>query len=170
MNNHTDEPKAGSGHYHTHSDGTTYFHCHDDHETHGHHKDSSAVHTHEHAHENGMVYSHEHAHDNAEAHEHVHAHGHTHSHTHTHDPKDIRKIVNRLSRSIGHLESVKRMVENNVDCSDVLIQIAAVRAELTNAGKLLLKEHLEHCIVEAVAENDPVAIQKMNEAIDKFMK
>lgn len=170
MNNHTDEPKAGSGHYHTHSDGTTYFHCHDDHETHGHHNDSSAVHTHEHTHENGMVYSHEHAHDNAEAHEHVHVHGHTHSHTHTHDPKDIRKIVNRLSRSIGHLESVKRMVENNVDCSDVLIQIAAVRAELTNAGKLLLKEHLEHCIVEAVAENDPVAIQKMNEAIDKFMK
>ena len=170
MNNHTDEPKAGSGHYHTRSDGTTYVHCHDDHETHGHHKDSSAVHTHEHTHENGMVYSHEHAHDNAEAHEHVHVHGHTHSHTHTHDPKDIRKIVNRLSRSIGHLESVKRMVENNVDCSDVLIQIAAVRAELTNAGKLLLKEHLEHCIVEAVAENDPVAIQKMNEAIDKFMK
>jgi DNA-binding FrmR family transcriptional regulator len=170
MNNHTDEPKAGSGHYHTHSDGTTYFHCHDDHETHGHHKDSSAVHTHEHTHENGKVHSHEHAHDNAEAHEHVHVHGHTHSHTHTHDPKDIRKIVNRLSRSIGHLESVKRMVENNVDCSDVLIQIAAVRAELTNAGKLLLKEHLEHCIVEAVAENDPVAIQKMNEAIDKFMK
>uniref|UniRef100_I5AUG6 Copper-sensing transcriptional repressor CsoR n=1 Tax=Eubacterium cellulosolvens (strain ATCC 43171 / JCM 9499 / 6) TaxID=633697 RepID=I5AUG6_EUBC6 len=176
MNNHTDEPKAGSGHYHTHSDGTTYFHCHDDRETHGHHEDSSAVHSHEHTHENGMVHSHEHAHDNAEAHdhehnhEHVHAHGHTHSHTHTHDPKDIRKIVNRLSRSIGHLESVKRMVENNVDCSDVLIQIAAVRAELTNAGKLLLKEHLEHCIVEAVAENDPVAIQKMNEAIDKFMK
>uniref|UniRef100_UPI0009DD9406 metal-sensing transcriptional repressor n=1 Tax=Eubacterium cellulosolvens TaxID=29322 RepID=UPI0009DD9406 len=170
MNNHTDEPKAGSGHYHTHSDGTTYFHCHDDHETHGHHNDSSAVHTHEHTHENGKVHSHEYAHDNAEAHEHVHVHGHTHSHTHTHDPKDIRKIVNRLSRSIGHLESVKRMVENNVDCSDVLIQIAAVRAELTNAGKLLLKEHLEHCIVEAVAENDPVAIQKMNEAIDKFMK
>lgn len=174
MNNHTDEPKAGSGHYHTHSDGTTYFHCHDDHETHGHHKDSSAVHAHEHTHENGMVHSHEHVHDSAEAHdhehEHVHVHGHTHSHTHTHDPKDIRKIVNRLSRSIGHLESVKRMVENNVDCSDVLIQIAAVRAELNNAGKLLLKEHLEHCIVEAVAENDPVAIQKMNEAIDKFMK
>ncbi len=176
MNNHTDGQKAGSGHYHTHSDGTTYFHYHDDHETHGHHEDSSAVHTHEHTHENGMVHSHEHVHDSAEAHdhehdhEHVHAHGHTHSHTHTHDPKDIRKIVNRLSRSIGHLESVKRMVENNVDCSDVLIQIAAVRAELTNAGKLLLKEHLEHCIVEAVAENDPVAIQKMNEAIDKFMK
>lgn len=166
MNNHTDEKKAGSGHYHTHSDGTTHFHSHDDHEIHGHlheHEhstDSASVHQHEHTHEDGVTHSHEHAHP----------HGHTHSHTHTHDPKDIRKIVNRLSRSIGHLESVKRMVENNVDCSDVLIQIAAVRAELTNAGKLLLKEHLEHCIVEAVAENDPVAIEKMNEAIDKFMK
>ncbi len=131
-----------------------------------------SAHTHTHTHDG---HTHTHFHDE-EHHEHVHAHVdedgtvHYHSHTHTHDPADIRKIVNRMSRSIGHMEAVKRMVENNVDCSDVLIQLAAVRAELNSTGKLLLKEHLEHCIVDAVAENDEDAIAKMNEAIDKFIK
>lgn len=108
--------------------------------------------------------------------EHTHTFGdgtvvtHTHGHSHTHDPKEIRAVINRVSKSIGHLESVKRMLENGEDCADVLIQMAAVRSEINNAGKVLLKEHLEHCIVEAVAENDQASIKKMNEAIDRFMK
>lgn len=93
-----------------------------------------------------------------------------HSHSHTHDPEKIRKIVNRLSRAIGHLNHVKEMVERNEDCSDVLVQLAAVKAELNNTGKVILKEHLEHCIVEAAEEGDMDAIEKMNDAIDKFMK
>lgn len=93
-----------------------------------------------------------------------------HNHSHTHDPQEMKAIVNRLSRSIGHLESVKKMIEDGRDCSDVLIQLSAVRSEINNAGKLLLKEHMEHCIVEAVEENDREAIDKMNRAIDMFMK
>ena len=82
----------------------------------------------------------------------------------------MKKIVNRLARSIGHLEAVRRMVEEGQDCSDVLIQLAAVRAELGGAGRAILKEHLEHCIVEAVERRDRKAIEKMNKAIDQFMK
>lgn len=93
-----------------------------------------------------------------------------HTHSHTHNPEEIRAIINRLSRSIGHLEAVKRMVQEGQDCADVLIQLSAVRAEINNTGKLLLKEHMEHCIVEAVQENDEDAIRRMNEAIDRFMK
>ena len=52
----------------------------------------------------------------------------------------------------------------------MLIQLAAVRAEINSTGKILLKEHMEHCIVEAVQENDQEAIQRMNKAIDMFMK
>lgn len=92
------------------------------------------------------------------------------AHSHTHDPDEIRKIVNRLSRSIGHLESVKRMVEDGKDCSDVLIQLSAVEAELKSAGRALLKQHMEHCIVEAVMENDQQALSKLHSVIDKFMK
>ena len=77
--------------------------------------------------------------------------------------------MNRLARAIGHLESVKRMIERDEDCSDVLIQLAAVRSALNNAGKLLLKGHLEHCIQEAVLEEDDVAIEKMKAAIDRFI-
>ena len=97
-------------------------------------------------------------------------HEHEHSHSHTHSPAEMRKIVNRLSRSIGHLEAVKRMIENGQDCSDVLIQLAAVKAEINNAGKALLKEHLEHCIVEAVEEQDKESIEKVNKAIDQFIR
>lgn len=101
-------------------------------------------------------------------------HGHTHGsgtpHRHIHSARGKKAVINRLSKSIGHLESVKRMVENDRDCSDVLIQLAAVRSEINSTGKVVLKNHLEHCIVEAVEEHDMESISKMNEAIDKFIK
>lgn len=123
---------------------------------------------HKHIDENGHEYVHSHEeHDHAHTHE---DHDHTHSHSHTHDPTEMRKIINRISKSIGHMESIKRMLENGEDCADVLVQIAAVRSEINNAGKALLKEHLDHCIVEAVAQNDTESVDKMNKAIDYFMK
>ena len=125
---------------------------------------------HTHIDEFGNVYTHTHEPGDVHTHAHSHDDAHGHSHSHTHDPKTMKAIINRLSRSIGHLESVKRMIENGQDCSDVLVQLAAVRSEINNAGKALLKEHLDHCIVEAVAENDQESIDKMNAAIDKFMK
>lgn len=79
-------------------------------------------------------------------------------------------MINRLSKAIGHLEAVKRMVEQDADCSDVLIQLAAVRSALNNTGKVILKNHINHCIVEAVEENDQEAIDRLNQAIDKFIK
>lgn len=89
-----------------------------------------------------------------------------HSHTHTHS----KAIINRLSRSIGHLEAVRRMVEEGEDCSAVLIQLSAVRSALTNTGKEILKDHLEHCIVNAIETGDDQALEELNHAIDKFVK
>lgn len=105
-------------------------------------------------------------------HTHIHSDGttHTHNHSHTHDPEDIKKIVNKLKRTQGHLNRVIDMIERNEDCSDVLVQLAAVKGEIKNAGNQLLKEHIEHCIVEAATEGDTEAIDKMNKAIDQFMK
>lgn len=104
------------------------------------------------------------------SHEHNHGHTHEHHHAHTHDPSEVKAIVNRLARAIGHLESVKHMVEDGRDCSEVLVQLAAVRAALNNTGKEILKQHISHCIVEAVEEGDTEAIEELNQAIDKFMK
>ena len=84
--------------------------------------------------------------------------------------KRKRPFLNRLSRAIGHLEAIKRMIENDEDCSQVLIQLAAVRSAINNTGKVVLKNHINHCIVEAVEENDQEAIEMLNQAIDKFIK
>lgn len=83
--------------------------------------------------------------------------------------ENTKAVINRLSRAAGHVNAVKRMVEEGRDCSDVLIQLAAVRAELTNVGKLVLKDHIEHCIVDAVQNDDEGAIVKLNDAIDKLL-
>ena len=79
-------------------------------------------------------------------------------------------VLNRLSRAIGHLESVRKMVENGRDCSEVLIQIAAVRAAITNIGKVILQDHIQHCIVDAVEHDDEQALDALCQAIDKFVK
>ena len=92
------------------------------------------------------------------------------SHTHTHSHAHTKEVTNRLARAIGHLQKVKQMVENGDDCSDVLIQLAAVKSALNNTGKVILKDHLDHCIVHAVEEGNTEMLEELNEAIDKFIK
>ncbi len=111
---------------------------------------------HTHIDENGHVYTH------------THTHG-AHSH-HVHSAEEKRAVINRLSRAIGHLESVKRMVERDEDCSEVLIQLAAVRNAINNTGKVIMKNHISHCMVEAIEENDLEAVEALTHAIDHFIK
>ena len=99
-----------------------------------------------------------------------HSHHHDHSHPHGHVHENQKAVVNRLARAIGHLEKVKRMVEEGYDCSEVLIQLAAVRSALDNTGKVILKDHMRHCMTDAVAAGDADAIDDLCSAIDKFMK
>ena len=94
--------------------------------------------------------------------------GTTDCHKHAHE--NTQAVLNRLSRAIGHLQSVKRMVEDGRDCPDVLIQIAAVRAAIDNTGKIILQDHLRHCIVDAARNNDQAAIDDLCKAIEKYMK
>mgnify|MGYP002316625264 FL=1 len=77
--------------------------------------------------------------------------------------------MNRISRASGHLNAVGKMEENGRDCSEVLIQLSAVKSEIVNVSKLILKDHLEHCIVGAVKENDEEKIRRLKEAIDSLL-
>lgn len=107
--------------------------------------------THVHVLEDGTIVEHSH-------------HGHTHSHAQT------KAVLNRLSRAIGHMESIKRMVEDGRDCTEVLIQLSAVKSAINNTGKIILQDHIEHCIVDAVEHGDRDAIRELEKAIDRFMK
>ena len=111
---------------------------------------------------------HDHDHDHHHDHAYLHAHGIAHSHGHVHENQ--KAVINRLARAIGHLEKVKRMVEEGYDCSEVLVQLAAVRSALDNTGKVILKDHMRHCMVDAVAAGDHGAVDDLCEAIDKFIK
>lgn len=95
---------------------------------------------------------------------------HTHEHTHAHTHQNTKAVLNRISRAIGHLESIKRMVESGRDCSEVLIQLSAVKAAINNTGKVILHDHIAHCIVDAVESGDTEALEELNRAIDQFIK
>lgn len=91
---------------------------------------------------------------------------HSHSHTHT----QTKAVLNRMARLIGHLESTKKMIEDGRDCSEVLIQLSAVDAAIKAVGRIILKDHIEHCIVDAIKDGDEQAIIELNKAIDQFIK
>ena len=106
-------------------------------------------------------------HDHAGGHTHEHSHG---PHSHTHPPEETKAIANRLARAIGHLEHVKMMVEEGRDCTEVLVQLSAVKSALNSTGILLLQSHIEHCIVDAVKTGDMEAVADLNKAISRYIK
>ena len=113
-----------------------------------------------------QVYYHDHEHDHSHEHEHSHEGGNVHHHDHT----QSKAVINRLSRAIGHLESVKRMVEDGRDCTEVLMQLAAVQSALNSTAKVILKDHIEHCLADVVEQNDTHALEELNTAIERFMR
>ncbi|MDR0310195.1 MAG: metal-sensing transcriptional repressor [Acidobacteriota bacterium] len=90
------------------------------------------------------------------------AHSHTHAHT--------KAVLNRISRAIGHMNAVRGMIEPGRDCSEVLIQLAAVRSAINRTCEVILKDHLEHCIVDAINTGDMEALEKLKRAVELLMK
>lgn len=83
-------------------------------------------------------------------HTHVDANGNVYTHTHTHSPQIVKNELNRIARIIGHMKSIKIMIESGRDCSEVLIQLAAVDAAVKSLSRVILKEHMSTCIVDAI--------------------
>ena len=102
--------------------------------------------------------------------QHTHSHQHPHDHDHTHSHTQTKAVLNRLSRAQGHLESVRKMVERGEDCTEVLVQLAAVISALNSTGRVILKDHIAHCIVDAGEAGDNAAVASLTPAIDRFMR
>ena len=98
-----------------------------------------------HRHSDGTVHTHAHLEDGSIPPEHLHSHEHDHSHGHTHTHTQTKAVLNRLS-----------------------IQLAAVRSALSSTAKVILKDHMEHCISEDGVDAEE-QMRALNEAIDKFM-
>ncbi|BBB91796.1 MAG TPA: metal-sensing transcriptional repressor [Methylomusa anaerophila] len=89
------------------------------------------------------------------------------NHVHAHQ----KQVVNRLARVEGHVRAVKQMVADGRDCPEVLLQIAAIQKAIDNTAKLILKDHLEHCLVHAVNEGGHEDfLEKLQEALDRYIR
>ncbi|MCW1361160.1 metal-sensing transcriptional repressor [Campylobacter sp. US33a] len=91
-------------------------------------------------------------------------------HTHKHSKSYEKNITIRLNKTIGHIESIKKMILSGKDCSEVLIQLAAIKGEINSTAKVILKEHLDHCIIHAIEDKDLKSVEHFNKAIDMFIK
>ena len=101
--------------------------------------------------------------DNNLVHTHIDSDGKEYTHSHTHTHTQTKAVINRLSKISGHVESGR-------DCSEVLTQLAAVKAAVSAVSSIVLKDHIEHCIVDAARENDKEAIADLIKSIDRFVK
>lgn len=89
---------------------------------------------------------------------------------HTHPHTETKKVLDRLSRAIGHLEAIRTMVEAGRDCTEVLVQIAAVCSAVHNIGKIILEDHINHCVAEAFETGDKSSQPSLSDAIGRFIR
>ena len=85
--------------------------------------------------------------------------------------KDDRKtlLANRLRRAEGQLTGIRRMIEEDESCVDVLMQVAAVRGALGKVAQMLLSNHLETCVTEAMRNGDRAAqLEQIEDLTDIF--
>ena len=84
---------------------------------------------------------------------------------------DIQKqLMNRMSRIEGQVKGVKRMIDRNVYCDDILNQMAAVQSALHAVSRLLLESHIHTCVIEKLEKKDPEVISEFMTTISKIMK
>jgi CsoR family transcriptional regulator, copper-sensing transcriptional repressor len=80
------------------------------------------------------------------------------------------KVLKRLARIEGHVRAVKRMVEEDTPCPDVLVQIAAIRSALNGVGQIILEDHLKSCMVKAVHDgNFEETYRDLKTSLDRFI-
>lgn len=83
------------------------------------------------------------------------------------DEKELRQLKNRLNRMSGQLSGIGRMLDDNRYCGDILTQIAAIESALQSFGHIILKEHMETCVVEEIQKGN---LQIVDEAVDLMKK
>lgn len=83
------------------------------------------------------------------------------------EEQTLKQLQNRLNRIIGQLNGIKTMLDDNRYCGDVLTQVAAVESALQSLGYIILRNHLETCVVEEIKKDN---MQILDEALELIKK
>lgn len=86
------------------------------------------------------------------------------------DDEELRKLMNRLNRVEGQVRGVKKMLEEEQYCVDILIQVSAIQAALNAFNKELLSSHIHSCVVEEIQKGNTEVVDELCESIKKLMK
>lgn len=80
--------------------------------------------------------------------------------------------IPRLNRAIGQLEGIKKMIEEQRYCPDILIQLKAVRSAIKSVEKNILASHLEHCVAESFGNSEDAKkkIMEIKSLLDKMQE
>ena len=84
--------------------------------------------------------------------------------------EEQKSLANRLSRIEGQVRGVKRMVEEDAYCPDILIQVSAINAALNSFNKVLLANHIRTCVAEDIREGKDETIDELVVTLQKLMK
>ena len=84
--------------------------------------------------------------------------------------KEYRDLCNRLSRIEGQVRGVKKMLESDAYCTDILVQVAAVNAALNSFSKVLLANHIRTCVADDIRAGEDEVIDELVATVQKMMK
>ncbi len=84
--------------------------------------------------------------------------------------KEIKNLMNRLSRIEGQIRGIKRMVEENAYCIDILNQVSAANCALNSFTKVVLADHIKSCVAEDVREGKGEKLDELVRTLQKLMK
>ena len=83
---------------------------------------------------------------------------------------ELKKLCNRLSRIEGQVRGLREMLEKDVYCTDILVQVSAVSAALNSFSKELLSEHLRTCVAEDLRAGRDEVVDELVQTLKKMMK
>ncbi len=83
---------------------------------------------------------------------------------------EYKDLIHRLNRLEGQIRGVKRMVEEEYYCVDILTQVSAIQAALNSFNKVLLSSHIRSCVVEEIKDGNEQVIDELLCTIQKIMK
>lgn len=84
--------------------------------------------------------------------------------------KEYKDLINRLSRIEGQVRGIRKMLENNAYCTDIMMQVAAANAALNSFNKVLLGNHMKTCVTRDIREGNEDTMDELIHVIQKLMK
>ncbi len=84
--------------------------------------------------------------------------------------KEHKDLINRLNRIEGQIRGIKRMVDEDCYCPDIMIQVAAANAALKSFNKVLMSNHIKTCVVNDIRQGNDDTVDELIETLGKVMK